>query len=151
LLADTVGFIRKLPSDLVESFKSTLDEVREADLLVHVVDISHPDFEDQICVVEQTLSELGCSETPSMVVFNKIDAYRWTPQEEDDLTEPTKENISLEDLKKTWMAKMQGDCLFISAKQKDNIDELRTTLYNKVRELHVQKYPYNDFLYTIEE
>ena len=151
LLADTVGFIRKLPSDLVESFKSTLDEVREADLLVHVVDISHPDFEDQIRVVEQTLSELGCSETPSMVVFNKIDAYQWTPQEEDDLTEPTKENISLEDLKKTWMSKMHGDCLFISAKQKDNIEELRSTLYTKVRELHVQKYPYNDFLYNVEE
>jgi GTP-binding protein HflX len=150
LLADTVGFIRKLPSDLVESFKSTLDETREADLLVHVVDISHPDFEDQIRVVEQTLSELGCSETPSMVVFNKIDAYTWTPQEEDDLTEPTKENISLEELKKTWMAKMQGDCLFISAKQKENIDELRDVLYAKVRELHVQKYPYNDFLYQIE-
>jgi GTP-binding protein HflX len=149
LLADTVGFIRKLPSDLVESFKSTLDEVREADLLVHVVDISHPDFEDQIRVVEQTLAELGCSETPSMVVFNKIDAYRWTPQDEDDLTEPTKENISLEDLKKTWMAKLAP--LFISAKNKENIDELRTTLYNKVRELHVQKYPYNDFLYQIEE
>ena len=151
LLADTVGFIRKLPSDLVESFKSTLDEVREADLLVHVVDISHPDFEDQIRVVEQTLSELGCSETPSMVVFNKVDAYSWTPQEEDDLTEPTKENISLDDLKKTWMAKMQGDCLFISAKQRENIDELREVLYKKVRELHVQKYPYNDFLYQIEE
>ncbi|WP_027454622.1 GTPase HflX [Xylanibacter brevis] len=151
LLADTVGFIRKLPSDLVESFKSTLDEVREADLLVHVVDISHPDFEDQIRVVEQTLGELGCSETPSMVVFNKIDAYKWTPQEEDDLREPTKENISLDDLKRTWMAKMQGDCLFISAKQKENIDELRSVLYNKVRELHVQKYPYNDFLYNIEE
>ncbi|MBQ8464375.1 MAG: GTPase HflX [Prevotella sp.] len=151
LLADTVGFIRKLPSDLVESFKSTLDEVREADLLVHVVDISHPDFEEQIRVVEQTLSELGCAETPSMVVFNKIDAYTWTPQDEDDLTEPTKENISLDDLKKTWMAKMQGDCLFISAKQKENIDELRAVLYNKVRELHVQKYPYNDFLYEMPE
>ena len=150
LLADTVGFIRKLPSDLVESFKSTLDEVREADLLVHVVDISHPDFEDQIRVVEQTLAELGCAETPSMVVFNKIDAYQWTPQDEDDLTEPTKENISLNDLKQTWMGKMNGDCLFISAKQKENIDELRSVLYNKVRELHVQKYPYNDFLYTVE-
>jgi GTP-binding protein HflX len=117
--------------------------------MVHVVDISHPDFEDQIRVVEQTLAELGCSETPSMVVFNKIDAYRWTPQDEDDLTEPTKENISLEDLKKTWMAKLAP--LFISAKNKENIDELRTTLYNKVRELHVQKYPYNDFLYQIVE
>ncbi|MBO4464104.1 MAG: GTPase HflX [Prevotella sp.] len=158
LLADTVGFIRKLPSDLVESFKSTLDEVREADLLVHVVDISHPDFEEQIKVVEKTLSDLGCAETPSMIVFNKIDAYRWTPQDEDDLTEPTKENISLEELKRTWMAKIQSpdfkstsDCIFISAREKNNIDELRTLLYNKVRELHVQKYPYNDFLYQIEE
>ena len=151
LLADTVGFIRKLPSDLVESFKSTLDEVREADLLVHVVDISHPDFEEQITVVEKTLADLGCAEKPSMLVFNKIDAYTWTPQDEDDLTAPTKENISLEELKKTWMAKMQGDCLFISAKQKENIDELREVLYQKVRELHVQKYPYNDFLYQVEE
>ena len=160
LLADTVGFIRKLPSDLVESFKSTLDEVREADLLVHVVDISHPDFEEQIRVVEETLKELGCADKPAMLVFNKIDAYTWTPQDEDDLTAPTKENISLEDLKKTWMGKLgrQGDketgssrqyleCLFISAKQKDNIDELREILYKRVRELHVQKYPYNDFLY----
>ena len=151
LLADTVGFIRKLPSDLVESFKSTLDEVREADLLVHVVDISHPDFEEQITVVEKTLADLGCADKPSMLVFNKIDAYTWTPQDEDDLTAPTKENISLEELKKTWMAKMQGDCLFISAKKKENIDELREVLYQKVRELHVQKYPYNDFLYQVEE
>ena len=162
LLADTVGFIRKLPSDLVESFKSTLDEVREADLLVHVVDISHPDFEEQITVVEKTLSELGCAEKPSMLVFNKIDAYTWTPQDEDDLTEPTKENISLEELKRTWMAKMSEEGrvkseefaaapLFISAKNKENIDELRDVLYKKVRELHVQKYPYNDFLYTIED
>ena len=147
LLVDTVGFIRKLPSDLVESFKSTLDEVREADLLVHVVDISHPDFEEQIKVVEKTLADLGCAETPSMMVFNKIDAYTWTPQDEDDLTEPTKENISLDDLKRTWMAKMGDDCLFISAREKENIDELRSVLYKKVRELHVQKYPYNDFLY----
>ena len=147
LLADTVGFIRKLPSDLVESFKSTLDEVREADFLVHVVDISHPDFEEQITVVEKTLSELGCADTPRMMVFNKIDAYTWTPQDEDDLTEPTRENISLDDLKRTWMAKMDGDCLFISAREKENIDELRSELYKKVRELHVQKYPYNDFLY----
>jgi len=158
LLADTVGFIRKLPSDLVESFKSTLDEVREADLLVHVVDISHPDFEEQLKVVEQTLSELGCAEKPSMIVFNKIDAYTWTPQDEDDLTEPTRENISLDELKRTWMAKIQSpdfkstsDCIFISAKQKNNIDELRTLLYNRVREFHVQKYPYNDFLYQIED
>ena len=147
LLADTVGFIRKLPSDLVESFKSTLDEVREADMLVHVVDISHPDFEEQIQVVEKTLADLGCADKPSMLVFNKIDAYAWTPQDEDDLTEPTRENISLDELKRTWMAKMQGDCLFISAKKKENIDELREVLYKKVRELHVQKYPYNDFLY----
>ena len=147
LLADTVGFIRKLPSDLVESFKSTLDEVREADLLVHVVDISHPDFEEQISVVEKTLADLGCAETPSMMVFNKIDAYTWTPQDEDDLTEPTRENISLDELKRTWMAKLGDDCIFISAKQKHNIDELRALLYGRVRELHVQKYPYNDFLY----
>lgn len=162
LLADTVGFIRKLPTDLVDSFKSTLDEVREADLLVHVVDISHPDFEDQIKVVEKTLADLGCADKPSMLVFNKIDAYTWTPQDEDDLTEPTKENISLEDLKKTWMAKVGGERsevrgeyatapLFISAKNKENIDELREVLYQKVRELHVQKYPYNDFLYNVEE
>ena len=151
LLADTVGFIRKLPTDLVDSFKSTLDEVREADLLVHVVDISHPDFEEQISVVEKTLADLGCADKPSMLVFNKIDAYTWTPQDEDDLTEPTKENISLDELRCTWMAKMQGDCLFISAKNKENIDELRQVLYQRVRELHVQKYPYNDFLYNVEE
>ena len=163
LLADTVGFIRKLPTDLVDSFKSTLDEVREADLLLHVVDISHPDFEEQISVVEKTLSDLGCAEKPYMLVFNKIDAYTWTPQDEDDLTEPTRENISLEDLKKTWMAKVNEKLetrnekwtptapLFISAKNKENIDELREVLYAKVRELHVQKYPYNDFLYTVED
>jgi GTP-binding protein HflX len=151
LLADTVGFIRKLPSDLVESFKSTLDEVREADLLVHVVDISHPDFEEQIRVVEETLKDLGCADKPSMLVFNKIDAYTWTPQDEDDLTAPTRENISLDELKQTWMAKMHGDCLFISARNRENVDELRDVLYKKVRELHVQKYPYNDFLYEVVE
>ena len=151
LLADTVGFIRKLPSDLVESFKSTLDEVREADLLVHVVDISHPDFEEQISVVEQTLADLGCGETPSLIVFNKIDAYRWTPQDDDDLSEPTRENVSLDELQRTWMARMHDDCIFISAREKNNIDALRALLYSKVRELHVQKYPYNDFYYTIEE
>ena len=151
LLADTVGFIRKLPTDLVDSFKSTLDEVREADLLVHVVDISHPDFEEQISVVEKTLADLGCAEKPSMLVFNKIDAYTWTPQDEDDLTEPTRENISLDELKRTWMAKIATAPLFISAKKKENIDELRDILYKKVRELHVQKYPYNDFLYTVED
>ena len=151
LLADTVGFIRKLPTDLVDSFKSTLDEVREADLLVHVVDISHPDFEEQIKVVEKTLSDLGCADKPSMIVFNKIDAYTWIEKEADDLTPSTKENVTLDELKKTWMAKMQGDCLFISAKEKQNIDTLREILYQKVRQLHVQKYPYNDFLYQVEE
>jgi GTP-binding protein HflX len=154
LLADTVGFIRKLPTDLVDSFKSTLDEVREADLLVHVVDISHPDFEEQINVVEKTLADLGCADKPSLLVFNKIDAYSWTPQDEDDLTPPTKENISLDELKKTWMAKSEEFVttpLFISAREKKNIDELREVLYKTVRELHVQKYPYNDFLYNIEE
>lgn len=150
LLADTVGFIRKLPTDLVESFKSTLDETREADLLVHVVDISHPDFEEQIQVVEKTLSDLGCAEKPSMIVFNKIDNYSWVEKEPDDLTPPTKENVSLDDLKRTWMAKI-GDCIFISALEKQNIDEFREAVYQKVRELHVQKYPYNDFLYHIED
>ena len=149
LLADTVGFIRKLPSDLVESFKSTLDEVREADLLVHVVDISHPDFEEQIRVVEETLKELGCADKPSMLVFNRIDAYTWVEKEEDDLTPMTKENVTLEELEKTWMGRLPHPAqpLFISAKNKENIDELRDTLYKRVRELHVQKYPYHDFLY----
>lgn len=147
LLADTVGFIRKLPTDLVDSFKSTLDEAREADLLVHVVDISHPDFEEQISVVEKTLSELGCADKPSLMVFNKIDAYTWVEKEPDDLTPATKVNTDLAALKKTWMAKLNDNCLFISAKEKENIDELRDVLYRKVRELHVQKYPYNDFLY----
>lgn len=151
LIADTVGFIRKLPTDLVDSFKSTLDEVREADLLLHVVDISHPDFEEQIKVVEKTLSDLGCADKTSMIVFNKIDAYSWTEKEPDDLTPETKENISLESLKKTWMARMNDNCIFISAREKQNIDELRDILYKKVRELHVQKYPYNDFLYDMTE
>lgn len=151
LLADTVGFIRKLPTDLVDSFKSTLDEVREADLLVHVVDISHPDFEEQIGVVSQTLKELGCADKPSLIIFNKMDNYSWTDKEPDDLTPPTKENITLDDLRKTWMARLDDNCLFISAKKRENIDELREVLYRKVRELHVQKYPYNDFLYPTEE
>lgn len=151
LLADTVGFIRKLPTDLVDSFKSTLDEVREADLLMHVVDISHPDFEEQIEVVEKTLKELGASEKPQMIVFNKIDAYTWIEKEPDDLTPPTKENITLDELKKTWMAKLSDDCLFISARERMNIDELRESIYKKVRALHVQKYPYNDFLYSIDD
>ena len=151
LLADTVGFIRKLPTDLIDSFKSTLDEVREADLLLHVVDISHPDFEDQIKVVEKTLAELGCAEKPSMIIFNKIDAYTWVEKEPDDLTPATRENATLEDLKRTWMAKMNDNCLFISAREKQNIDELRDVLYKKVKELHVQKYPYNDFLYEVND
>ena len=147
LLADTVGFIRKLPTDLVDSFKSTLDEVRESDMLVHVVDISHPDFEEQIEVVNNTLKDLGAADKPQMIVFNKIDTYTWVEKEADDLTPPTRENITLEQLQKTWMAKMNDDCIFISAKERTNVDLLRDTLYEKVRQLHVQKYPYNDFLY----
>ncbi|WP_314574229.1 GTPase HflX [Alloprevotella tannerae] len=147
LLTDTVGFIRKIPTDLVDSFKSTLDEVREADLLLHVVDISHPDFEEQIQVVEKTLAELGTSGRPTILVFNKIDAYRWIEKEADDLTPKQKENISLVELQQTYMAKMQENCIFISAREKTNIEQLRELLYQKVRELHVQKYPYNDFLY----
>lgn len=147
LLSDTVGFIRKLPTDLVDSFKSTLDEVREADLLLHVVDISHPDFEDQIKVVEKTLADLGCSEKPLIIVFNKTDAYTFTPKEADDLTPKTKENVSLDELMQTWMAKMHDSCIFISARERDNIENLKAMMYNRVRELHVQKYPYNDFLY----
>lgn len=147
LLSDTVGFIRKLPTDLVDSFKSTLDEVREADLLLHVVDISHPDFEDQIKVVEKTLADLGCSEKPLVLIFNKTDAYTFTPKEEDDLTPKTKANVSLDELMQTWMAKMHDSCIFISARERDNIENLKAMMYNRVRELHVQKYPYNDFLY----
>lgn len=150
LLADTVGFIRKLPTDLVDSFKSTLDEVREADLLVNVVDISHPDFEEQIKVVNNTLKDLGCADKPSMLIFNKIDAYTWVDKEPDDLTPATKENVTLDELKRTWMAKQGDNCLFISARNKTNIDELRDTLYKQVRQLHVQKYPYNDFLYPTD-
>ena len=152
LLSDTVGFIRKIPTDLVDSFKSTLDEVREADLLLHVVDLSHPDFEEQIDVVNRTLADLGCAEKPVIIVFNKIDAYTWTEKAEDDLTPTTKENISLEELQRTWMAKMGDGCIFISARQRENIEALKDLLYRRVRELHVQKYPYNDFLFdTYEE
>ncbi len=147
LLSDTVGFIRKLPTDLVDSFKSTLDEVREADLLLHVVDISHPEFEDQIKVVEKTLSDLGCAEKPVMVIFNKVDAYTWVEKDADDLSPVTRENISLDDLSHTWMTRLEGACLFISAKERKNIDTLKQVLYDKVRQLHVQKYPYNDFLF----
>ena len=151
LLSDTVGFIRKLPTDLVDSFKSTLDEVREADLLVHVADISHPDFENQIEVVDKTLNELGCADKPLIIIFNKIDAYTWVEKDKDDPTPATKENVSLDDLRKTWMARLNDNCIFISAAERTNIDELKRMLYNKVRELHVQKYPYNDFLYPVVE
>lgn len=147
LLTDTVGFIRKLPTDLVDSFKSTLDEVREADLLIHVVDISHPDFEEQISVVDKTIADLEAGGKPTMIVFNKVDAYTYVEKAEDDLTPKTRENITLEELMKTWMAKLNDNCIFISAREKIKMDELKTIIYNKVRELHVQKYPYNDFLY----
>lgn len=147
LLADTVGFIRKLPTDLIESFKSTLDEVREADLLVHVVDVSHPDFIEQIEVVNLTLKDLDSADKPMLVVFNKMDAYTWTEKDPDDLTPATKENISLEELQRTWMARMGDDCIFISARERQNIDNLKDLLYSRVRQLHVQKYPYNDFLF----
>ncbi|MBO5665402.1 MAG: GTPase HflX [Bacteroidaceae bacterium] len=147
LLSDTVGFIRKLPTDLVESFKSTLDEVREADLLLHVVDVSHPEFEEQIAVVEKTLADLNCGDKPMMVIFNKIDAFTYVQKEEDDLTPKTRENITLDELKETWMNKLADNCLFISARERQNIENLKEVLYKKVCELHVQKYPYNDFLY----
>ena len=154
LLSDTVGFIRKLPHHLVESFKSTLDEVREADLLVHVVDISHPNFEEQYEVVEQTLGEVlrdnvQCTkEIPRIVVFNKIDNFTYVPKEEDDLTPVLRENLSLEDLEKTWMARLGEDCIFISARKKENIDALRALLYDRIKAIHVKRYPYNDFLFT---
>jgi GTP-binding protein HflX len=147
LLSDTVGFIRKLPTDLVDSFKSTLDEVREADLLLHVVDISHPDFEDQIKVVDKTLADLDCSDKSQMIIFNKIDAYTWEEKDADDLTPATARNVSLQELIHTWMARLDGQCLFISAQERTNLDTLKQVLYNKVREMHVQKYPYNDFLF----
>lgn len=176
LLSDTVGFIRKLPHNLVESFKSTLDEVREADLLIHVVDISHSNFEEQYDVVEKTINELlereqtnaekkpwesgkkdhkkretRVLETPRIVVFNKIDNFTYTPKDEDDLTPMERENYSLDDLKKTWMAKLGEDCIFISAREKANIDELREKIYQRVKEIHVKRYPYNDFLFQTYE
>ena len=147
LLSDTVGFIRKLPTDLVESFKSTLDEVREADLLIHVVDISHPDFEDQMKVVDKTLADLGAGEKPTIVLFNKTDAYTWIEKEADDLTPATRENITMDELQRTWMGRLNGECLFVSALKKTGIDNMRKVLYDRVKQLHVQKYPYNDFLY----
>ncbi len=147
LLSDTVGFIRKLPTQLVESFKSTLDEVREADLLLHVVDISHPGFEDQIAVVRQTLTDIGAGTKPVFMVFNKIDAHTFTPKEPDDLTPATRENISLDDLRHTWMSRENAPSIFISAREKTNLDRLRNDLYHMVREIHAGRYPFNNFLY----
>ena len=147
LLSDTVGFIRKLPTDLVESFKSTLDEVREADLLIHVVDISHPDFEDQMKVVDKTLADLGAGDKPKIVLFNKTDAYTWVEKEADDLTPATRENITMDELQRTWMGRLNGECLFVSALKKTGVENMRKVLYDRVKQLHVQKYPYNDFLY----
>lgn len=148
LLTDTVGFIRKLPTHLVESFKSTLDEVREADILVHVVDISHPNFEEQIEVVNQTLRDVcGGAEKPTILVFNKIDAFKYKPKDDDDLTPVTRENVSLEELKATWMARMDDNCVFISAKTGKNIDELKHKLYVMAKEIHLQRFPYNDLLF----
>ena len=147
LLSDTVGFIRKLPHQLVESFKSTLDEVRESDLLIHVVDISNPNFEDQIKIVNSTISEIGASDKPMLIIFNKIDAYTFIKKDEDDLTDVLKENLSLEDLKKTWMANLDSESLFISALNKTNFEDLRERLYLRVKELHIKRYPYNNFLY----
>lgn len=147
LLTDTVGFIRKLPHHLVESFKSTLDEVREADLLLHIVDISHPNFEEQLEIVQQTLLDIDPKEKPSILIFNKIDAFSYTPKEEDDLLPATRENISLDELKATWISKLHDNCIFISAKEKQNIENLKTLIYNKVKAIHVERYPYNDFLF----
>ena len=147
LLCDTVGFIRKLPHHLVESFKSTLDEVREADVLFHVVDISHPNFEEQIDVVNQTLADLDSKEKPMIMVFNKIDAFSYTPKDEDDLTPRTRENISLEEFQQMWMNKMHDNCIFISAREKENLENLKQLLYNHVKKIHIQRFPYNDFLY----
>lgn len=147
LLSDTVGFIRKLPHSLVESFKSTLDEVRESDILLHVVDISHSGFEEQIEIVNQTLHEIGASNKTTYIVFNKIDAYKYIPKDEDDLTPGTKDNYTLEELKNSWMAKNNVHCIFISAKEKQNVDEFREMLYSRVKEIHITRYPYDNFLY----
>ncbi|MEA4982553.1 MAG: GTPase HflX [Paludibacter sp.] len=147
LLTDTVGFIRKLPHHLIESFKSTLDEVREADLLVHVVDISHPNFEEQLEIVRQTLLEIDPKEKPTILVFNKIDAFTYVPKDEDDLSPVLRENFSLEELKTTWISKLHDNCIFISAKDKLNIENLKELLYQKVKTIHIERYPYNDFLF----
>ena len=147
LLSDTVGFIRKLPTELVESFKSTLDEVREADLLVHVVDISHPTFEEQIAVVERTLADIGCADKPVITVFNKIDAFSFVPKDEDDLTPRRRENIPLAELRDTWMSRLPGSCIFISARDRTNIAALKSLLYERVKAIHITRFPYNDFLF----
>ena len=147
LLSDTVGFIRKLPTELVESFKSTLDEVREADLLVHVVDISHPTFEEQIAVVERTLADIGCADKPVITVFNKIDAFSFVPKDEDDLTPRRRENIPLAELRDTWMSRLPGSCIFISARERTNISALKSLLYERVKAIHITRFPYNDFLF----
>ncbi len=147
LLSDTVGFIRKLPTELVESFKSTLDEVREADILIHVVDISHKNFEEHLNVVKQTLQDIGAGDKPVILVFNKIDAFSYIQKDEDDLTPSTRENLSLEEIKNTWMKNLNAHCLFISAQEKDNIDEFKKTVYDLVKELHVKRYPYHNLLY----
>lgn len=147
LLTDTVGFIRKLPHHLIESFKSTLDEVREADLLLHVVDISHPNFEDQLEIVKQTLQEIDPKEKPVILLFNKVDAFSYQPKEEDDLTPLTRENISLDELMASWISKLHDNCIFISAKEKLNIDTLKDLLYDKIKAIHVERYPFNDFLF----
>jgi len=147
LLSDTVGFIRKLPHHLVESFKSTLDEVREADILLHVVDISHPNFEEQMMVVNQTLADLEVKDKTVINVFNKIDAYQYIKKDEDDLTPRIKENMTLEELKQSWMAQHNTKTIFISAIEKSNIDELKSFIYEEVKKIHVQRYPYDHFLY----
>lgn len=147
LLSDTVGFIRKLPHGLVESFKSTLDEIRETHLLLHVVDISHPDFEEQIQTVQKTLDEIDCGDKPTVIIFNKIDQYAWIEKADDDLTPKTKENVTLDELKATWMAKLGPKTLFISAKTKENVNEMKDFLYEEIKKLHIQIYPYNNFLY----
>jgi GTPase len=148
LLSDTVGFIRKLPTTLIESFKSTLDEVREADVLIHVVDISHPNFEEHIEVVSETLADIKASDKPIILVFNKIDAFHYVPKEDDDLTPITKQNLSLDELKRSWMSKLNTPCLFISAVEKTNVDEFRKTIYEYAADMHKKRYPYNNFLYS---
>jgi GTP-binding protein HflX len=147
LLSDTVGFIRKLPTELVESFKSTLDEVREADMLLHVIDVSHSGFEEQIEVVKRTLADITSDEKPTIMVFNKVDAFRFSPKDADDLTPRTRENIPLEELEQTWMGQMQDNCVFVSAKERTGIDKLKTLLYEHVKAIHITRFPYNDFLY----